>query len=117
MTLRGRARRPRDLVARLGGDQFAVLLPETTPQSAAAIATTIHVDLANLATRPPCPDSTPPFTASIGIHTHMTGDDAGPEDVFDRADAALYRAKQTGRNRSVSHTGEPAAVGTSATRV
>lgn len=106
MTLRGRARRPRDLVARLGGDQFAVLLPETTPQSAAAIATTIHVDLANLATRPPCPDSTPPFTASIGIHTARVGEATTVEEIFQRADNALYQAKQDGRNRSFSHAGE-----------
>ena len=39
------------------------------------------------------------------------------ETLLQRADHALYAGKQTGRNRSVSHTGEPAPVGTSATRV
>ena len=108
--LRGRARRPRDLVARLGSDQFAVLLPETTPQSAAAIATTIHVDLANLATRPACPESTPPFTASIGIHTARAGEETTVEEIFQRADHALYQAKQDGRNRSFSHAGESGSI-------
>jgi diguanylate cyclase (GGDEF)-like protein len=108
--LRGRARRPSDLVARLGGDQFGVLLPETTPQSAAAIATTIHVDLANLATRPACPDSTPPFTASIGIHTARAGEETTVEEIFQRADNALYQAKQDGRNRSFSHASESGSI-------
>ena len=104
--LRGRARRPRDLVARLGGDQFAVLLPETTPQSAAAIATTIHVDLANLATRPTKPASVAPFTASIGIHTAQPGEEITTEELFERADTALYQAKQQGRNRSFIYAGD-----------
>ncbi|RZA35713.1 MAG: diguanylate cyclase [Lysobacteraceae bacterium] len=103
--LRGRARRPRDLVSRLGGDEFAVLLPETTPQAAAAIATTIHVDLANLSSRTGNHVPLPPFTASIGIHTTQGGDETAA-DLFELADNALYQAKQAGRNRSYSHTGD-----------
>ena len=105
-TLRGRARRPRDLVARLGGDEFALLLPETTAPAAAAIATTIHVDLANHSAQAVSGGNSAPFTVSIGIHTTRSGDQVLAEDMFEHADAALYRAKQTGRNRSCSHTSE-----------
>ncbi len=104
--LSARARRPRDLVARLGGDKFAILLPETTTQAAAAIATTLHVDLASL---PKAANGDQPlghFTASIGLHTSSGSDALTPADLFERADGALYRAKEAGRNRSVTHTGE-----------
>ncbi|KRG69073.1 CHASE2 domain-containing protein [Pseudoxanthomonas dokdonensis] len=111
--LLSRARRPRDLVARLGGDEFAVLLPETSAQAAATIATTIHVDLANISSRAEGEGPCPPFTASIGIHTALAADALEANQLFDRADTALYRAKQSGRNRS-SHLDSPLETGPSA---
>lgn len=99
--LRGRARRPRDVIARLNADEFAVLLPETSAQAAATIATTIHVDLANLAARGERNAEAPAFTACIGMHTAAASDEMAATDLFERADAALFQAKQAGRNRSV----------------
>lgn len=106
--LRNRARRPRDLVARLGGDEFAMLLPETTAQSAATIAATLHVDLANRQPAPGKP-APPPYTVSIGIDAYVPGrdDDRDHLELFERADTALYASKQLGRNRSFRH-GQPA---------
>ena len=50
-----------------------------------------------------------PFTTSIGIHTVPAGSDPiAAAEVIERADAALYQAKQAGRNRSFSHTGDNA---------
>ena len=48
-----------------------------------------------------------PFTTSIGIHTVPAGSEpVAAAEVFERADAALFHAKHSGRNRSFSHASE-----------
>ena len=102
--LRATARRPSDLVARFGGEEFAVLLPQHTPAEALALAErcVAALDAAAL----PHGDSpvAPHVTLSIGAaHVQAPGSDFKPAELLRRADAALYLAKQAGRHRVVVH--------------
>ncbi|MEH6435379.1 sensor domain-containing diguanylate cyclase [Massilia sp. DD77] len=92
--------RPTDLAARYGGEEFAVLLPDTDPRGARNVAE--HLRLAVM--RAAIPHSANPpgvVTVSAGVCTmrFATGDDTDATLLVERADALLYRAKQTGRNR------------------
>jgi diguanylate cyclase (GGDEF)-like protein len=107
--------RPDDLVARVGGEEFALLLPSTDADGALRIAEKIHAEVAALAIGS-AGIGAETVTVSIGLATAPHG---RPADLFGRADAALYEAKATGRNRTCqapslgtapasSETGDPA---------
>jgi len=92
----GGAARRMDLVGRMGGEELAVLLPGTDLAMACVFAERV---CASLARSPFDHDGTPiRLTASIGV-AQMAATDASTSEVLKRADAALYRAKQAGRNR------------------
>lgn len=84
--------RPSDILGRLGGDEFIALLPGNDAHAALAIAERIRLQLANS----PLGDSFV-LTASFGI-AQMNAEDSW-ESLLERADQALYRAKEDGRNR------------------
>ena len=93
--------RPNDLFGRLGGEEFAVLLPAKTADEAAAVANLIRRDFAIAAET--VGGRAVGATVSIGVAS--TGEADSLEALLSLADAALYRAKAGGRNRVVvSHS-------------
>ncbi len=88
-----------DTVARIGGEEFVVLLPSTDAVGGRAAAERIRTTIEGL--RVPASDgSMIRFTVSVGI-AEATRDAASIELLLQRADDALYEAKRRGRNRSV----------------
>ncbi len=92
--LRGRARAT-DVVARLGGDEFAVVLPSCELAEAEEVAGEIATAVRE---RENGEDGMPPLTASIGVTPFGSGYRLSYESVLAHADAALYEAKDAGRD-------------------
>ena len=93
--LRGRARET-DVLARLGGDEFAVVLPRCELGEAEEVAGEIATAIRERMEGEP---DVPPITASIGIAPFGSGQRLSYESVLARADAAMYAAKGSGRDR------------------
>jgi diguanylate cyclase (GGDEF)-like protein len=91
-----RTTRQSDVVARFGGEEFAVLLPETPMREALQFAEKIRAAVAaeDLGTGMP-----PRITISAGVAGMSKSELHSPEELVAAADAALYRAKGNGRNR------------------
>lgn len=88
--------RTTDLVARIGGEEFVALLPDTGLDGAVSVAERLCERIAAQTVEV---DGTPiRYTVSAGVAAMEAGID-GIETLFRRADAALYVAKSTGRNR------------------
>lgn len=85
-----------DLIGRLGGEEFAILLPETGLDAALRLAERLrqHIETMTVA----CNDDMIQITVSIGLTT-MTRADISADAILARADQALYQAKASGRNR------------------
>lgn len=94
-----------DSLARYGGDEFVILLPQTTEQMAFSIAERIRENVAAL--RMETEKGPLSVTLSLGV-AGMSRDpvDESIEQVVQRADQALYAAKQAGRNRTELFTAE-----------
>jgi diguanylate cyclase (GGDEF)-like protein len=95
-------KRPGDFVARWGGEEFAVLLPNTVLDGALDLAERIRMNIAN--TPIPCLSrSANKVTVSIGVHSMIPVQGSSVDTLISSADKALYEAKDQGRNRVVAH--------------
>ncbi len=89
--------RNQDIVGRLGGEEFAVLMPETSLDNAAALAERLRLAVAAVPAQ--FGDISIPMTVSLGVaHMATDGVDENTDDFLRRADDALYAAKEAGRN-------------------
>ena len=90
--------RPADLVSRYGGEEFVMILPDTTEEGALAVAQKMLQHIAELNIPHKNSDSAEYVTLSIGIATLCPKEGSNAEELIEAADRMLYRAKANGRN-------------------
>ena len=90
-----------DLACRYGGEEFVLVMPDTSAEMAAGVAERLRSIVEREPFRIPGTDAFLPITASLGIASVLPEGDS-PEALLKRADAALYEAKRSGRNRVVA---------------
>jgi diguanylate cyclase (GGDEF)-like protein len=89
-----------DLLGRLGGEEFAIVLCSTPPPAAEAVAERMRLRVAEMPI--PFGERLISMTVSIGLAIQLETD-RSIDEVIARADDALYRAKSSGRNRVIRH--------------
>jgi len=95
-------KRATDVAARYGGEEFALLLPGTPALGAVQVVETAQREMAALAIEHAGSTTSALVTFSAGLATYLPERDKVSRDLTARADEALYRAKQLGRNRLVA---------------
>jgi len=90
-----------DLACRYGGEEFVVVMPDTSPEIAAAVAERLRATVENAPFRLKHAGEALNVTASFGIASRI-GSVLTPDQLMKQADLALYEAKNTGRNRVVA---------------
>ena len=96
-TTLGSVLRAGDLAARIGGDEFVVLLIGSSAESAKDVATRIVANVAAEAER--YPDAPAPVGASVGVVHYARSFPAGAGEMLSRGDAVMYAAKHGGKGR------------------
>jgi diguanylate cyclase (GGDEF)-like protein/PAS domain S-box-containing protein len=91
-----------DILGRIGGEEFAVLLPNTLLQDAALLAERVRQIIAGTSLEMPGASMAITITISIGVAA-ATNEMSGIDDILRNADAAMYQAKRCGGNRVVQY--------------
>ncbi|MDG2989463.1 diguanylate cyclase [Candidatus Synechococcus calcipolaris G9] len=94
-------KRPADMVARFGGEEFVILLPATDSEGAIKVAEDVQSLIAELAIPHKQSPISEMITVSLGIATLIPDTDRNSNLLIGRADEALYQAKDGGRNRYI----------------
>lgn len=97
--LRQSVGRAGDLAARYGGEEFVILVPAADHATAMTVAQGLRADCEALAIAHPASTVGPVITLSLGVASCIPSDETSALSLVSQADAALYRAKQEGRNR------------------
>ena len=98
--------KPRTVLARFGGEEFAMLLPNTGRAAACAIAEAVRTSvMARDLVKRSTGESLGKITISLGVAMHRPGDTA--VSLLERADQCMFKAKRDGRNRTVAEAEEP----------
>jgi two-component system, cell cycle response regulator len=100
--------RPADFACRMGGEEFAVIMPNADGAAARRAAERLRRQVCASPFRIPSLDQALEVTCSIGVASSETGDDSA-EALLKRADEALYEAKRAGRNRVIAKSAIQAA--------
>ncbi|MDO8958989.1 MAG: bacteriohemerythrin [Rhodocyclaceae bacterium] len=87
-----------DIIGRIGGEEFAIILPETAGAGASLVAERLRASIARQI-MPTEKGAAVNMTVSIGLAIHAGDDAARLDDLLKQADLALYQAKRDGRNR------------------
>jgi diguanylate cyclase (GGDEF)-like protein len=95
------AKRAGDVIARYGGEEFVLLLPSAHGEGLKTHADALRGRIEALAIAHPKPDGCSCVTASLGVASRVADRETRASDLLALADAALYQAKASGRNRVV----------------
>ncbi|MBI3813948.1 MAG: diguanylate cyclase [Nitrospinae bacterium] len=102
-TIKETLNRPGDTIARYGGEEFVSLLSDSNEDGALRVAEIIRENIASLGIRHEKSDVCGFVTLSMGIASILPDEKSTPVSLISHADTALYNAKQSGRNRIITH--------------